>query len=278
MPRSINISGHLLSLEQPLVMGILNVTPDSFYEGSRVDQLEQILAAGRNMMNEGAAILDLGGYSSRPGADDISLEEEIRRVIEPIRQLKSTIPDAVISIDTFRHKVAEAAVEAGASIVNDISGGHLDPGMYDFIASNRTPYVAMHMIGTPQNMTSQNLYDDLHMDIVNYFADIIDKLSSLGTPDVIIDPGFGFAKNPDQSFRLLDRLELFRILERPMLVGLSRKSMIYKTLGTNPEDALNGTTALNALALYKGADILRVHDVKPAAEAAQLIAKMREKN
>jgi dihydropteroate synthase len=226
------------------------------------------------MLGEGATFLDVGGYSSRPGAEDIAEEIEIKRVVETISAIISEYPNAILSVDTFRHKVAESALMAGAALVNDISAGRLDVNMIDFVVANEVPYIAMHMRGNPKNMTSKNYYDDLLKDIVKYFSKLIEELTLRGHVDLIIDPGFGFAKDIDQNFELLNKLDYFRILNKPLLVGLSRKSMISKTLQIEPKDALNGTTVINTLALSKGADILRVHDVKAAVEAVILTGKM----
>ena len=273
MLSSINIGGRLINLSEPRVMGILNVTPDSFYKGSRRNHEQEILNSARQMLEEGATFLDVGGYSSRPGADHIPEIEEIKRIKTPIELLKSEFPEAILSIDTFRTGVAEVAVKSGASMVNDISGGHLDNKMYDFIADSKVPYIAMHMKGTPQTMKELSNYQDMLKEITYYFSEILEKLTGKGVSDVILDPGFGFAKNIQQNFELLRSLDYLRILEHPLLAGLSRKSMIYKTLKNSPGEALNGTTVLNTLALQKGVSILRVHDVKPAVEAITLLKK-----
>lgn len=269
--KTINVKGSLIDLSKPKVMGIINVTPDSFYKGSRENRSKDILKKAELMIAEGATFLDIGGYSSRPGAEDISIEEEILRIEKPIKEINSEFPNVIISIDTFRSEVAAAAVSSGASIVNDISGGDLDDKMFDTIAKLKIPYIAMHMKGTPQNMLEKTDYEDLLSEVTMSFVSKIDKLKSLGLHDIIIDPGFGFAKNKAQNFELLNRLDYLKHLGRPTLVGLSRKSMIYKSLNTSPDRALNGTTVLNTVALLKGASILRVHDVKAAAEAIELI-------
>ncbi len=267
---SLNIKGQLFSLDEPIVMGILNVTPDSFYEGSRVNSIEKILSKAEKMLQEGARILDVGGYSSRPGADHISEEEELRRIIEPIIQIKKEFPESILSIDTFRRKIAEVALDKGADIVNDISGGSLDESMFDLIIERNIPYIMMHMKGDPQTMKSLNQYDYLLKEVTSYFAEKIWKLETNGVNDIIIDPGFGFAKNREQNFHLLNHLDYLKHMEKPILAGLSRKSMIFKSLDISQDEALNGTTVLNVLALQKGASILRVHDVKPALEAIKL--------
>jgi|TARA_B110000027_G_scaffold38590_1_gene42650 dihydropteroate synthase len=272
--KSINVSGRLLSFDQPRVMGVINVTKDSFYAKSRVVNEDDILNRAGEMLKEGADILDVGGYSSRPGAVEVPLKEEIGLTSHAIELIKSHFPDALISIDTFRSEVAAVALRAGATIVNDISAGTLDPKMIDFITANQVPYIAMHMRGNPENMQKLAKYTDIIPDILFYFSQLIDRLRDKGHTDLIIDPGFGFAKTTEQNFEILAHLELFKNLESIILVGLSRKSMIYKTLETDPSEALNGTTVLNTLALSKGADILRVHDVRPAVEAIKLTKKI----
>jgi dihydropteroate synthase len=275
MLKNLNINGKLLSLDRPRVMGILNITPDSFYAGSRVNILDEIIQEADGMLRDGADILDVGGYSSRPGAEHISEKSERQRIIEPIKELRVSFPDAVISVDTFRMKVASAALEAGANIVNDISAGHLDQEMAEFIGKNSVPYIAMHMKGNPQNMKELANYDNLLTEVNYYFSEVVSRFRKYGANDIIIDPGFGFAKNITQNFELLNKLDLLKIHELPILAGLSRKSMIYKTLSINPEQALNGTTVLNTLALLKGANILRVHDVKEAVETITLFTKTK---
>ncbi len=275
---SINVNGQLISLRRPLVMGILNITPDSFYEGSRVIQIDRIVEKAGEMIDDGVDVIDVGGYSSRPGADHIPLDEEIKRIKEPIRHLRKSFPDLPISIDTFRVKVAEEAINIGANIINDISGGHLDKNMYDFVGDVNVPYIGMHMKGSPQTMKELNKYEDLMKDLIFYFSAIVNELTSRGVTDIILDPGFGFAKNAAQNFEVLNKLEQLQILEKPILVGLSRKSMIYKTLKVDPDSSLNGTTALNALALYKGASVLRVHDVKEAVEVVNLVEEIKLTN
>lgn len=271
---TINCGGELIDLSSPKVMGIINVTPDSFFSGSRKNQLNEIVSTAEKMLQEGADFLDIGGYSSRPGAEDISIEEELERVIDPILAINEKFPDAIISIDTFRSEVARKAVEAGAEIINDISAGYLDNEMLETVADLNVTYIAMHMRGTPQNMKEQINYDDLLKEVMFYFSEVVDKCNHLGIKDVVIDPGFGFAKNADQSFHLLNHLEYLKRLDKPILVGVSRKSMIYRTLDMTAEQALNGTTALNTLALFKGASILRVHDIKEAKEVVNLINEL----
>ncbi len=251
-------------------MGVLNVTPDSFYDGGKHTTGQAILQQVEQMLAEGATIIDIGGYSSRPGAEDISTEEEKKRVVESIKLVSKTFPEAYISVDTFRASVAQEAVAAGACIINDISGGTLDERMFDTVAALQVPYVLMHMQGTPQTMVQQTAYENLLLDILDYFQRKVAKLRSLGIADIIIDPGFGFAKKASQSYELLRHLDIFKVLNLPVLVGLSRKSMIYRNLDVTPQEALNGTTVLNTIALMNGAHILRVHDVKEAIESIKL--------
>jgi len=251
-------------------MGILNITPDSFYDGGKYKNPEAILIQTDKMLNEGATFVDVGAYSSRPDAKDIGEDEELDRILPVVQLILKEFPNTLISIDTFRSRVAKACLELGAAMINDISGGHLDKDMLPTIAEFQVPYVAMHMKGTPQNMKAKTQYDDLLMDILHYFSEVVENARAKKINDLIIDPGFGFAKTSAQSFELLQRLDLFATLGKPMLVGVSRKSMIYKTLGIQAEEALNGTTALNMTALNSGANILRVHDVKEAMECVQL--------
>lgn len=255
-------------------MGILNITPDSFFEGSRFTTEKEILTQTEKMLSEGAEVIDVGGYSSRPGAVDISVDEETSRVVTAVKAIIKRFPATIISVDTFRAEVAQKAVQEGASIINDISAGELDKNMFETVARLNVPYIIMHMRGTPQTMKSLTEYDNLIREIMDYFMDKISRLTKLGVKDIVIDPGFGFAKTIDQNFELLNNLDYFKILNKPILAGLSRKSMIWKTLGTSADDALNGTTALNMTALLKGAGILRVHDVKQAVEVVKLYAKL----
>lgn len=256
-------------------MGILNVTPDSFYDGGRYTQEHSFLRQAEKMIAEGADFIDVGGYSTRPGATEISVKEELARVIPVINSIKKEFPSASISIDTFRASVAKAAVEEGAEMINDISAGELDTSMIDTVAGLQVPYVAMHMRGTPQTMSQLTIYENLLMEMLEYFHRKVYQLKTAGIKDIIIDPGFGFAKTVDQNFELLTHLERLHILEKPLLVGLSRKSMIWRTLKITSEASLNGTTALNTLALLKGASILRVHDVKEAKEVIHLMSMFR---
>jgi dihydropteroate synthase len=271
-PRYINAGGKLLDLDTPKVMGILNITPDSFYRGSRYGTDEQILGAAEKMLREGADILDVGGYSSRPGAEHIPEDEEGRRVLKAIKLINRNFPEAIISVDTFRADIArEAVVECGARIINDISGGDADEKMFDSVASLSVPYILMHMQGVPGTMQDNPMYEDVVSDILKWFGERIFRLRSAGLKDIIIDPGFGFGKTTDHNFEILRRLGDFSIAGLPLLVGVSRKGMIWKTLDISADQALNGTSALNAIAIYSGADILRVHDVKEAVQVVKLI-------
>ena len=271
---TINCKGKLIDLSTPKVMGVLNLTPDSFYDGGKFRSSSDILRQTEKMLTEGATFIDVGGYSSRPGADDVSLEEETRRVISVIELLVKTFPQILISIDTFRSVVARKSVDAGACIINDISAGHRDKKMLDTVAELSVPYIMMHSRGTPKTMQKQTTYQNLIKDILFYFSERIEKARQLGIVDLIIDPGFGFAKTIEQNFELLSKLELLKIVDLPTLIGMSRKSMIYKTLDTTSENALNGTSVLNTIALTKGAQILRVHDVKEAIECIKLTSRL----
>lgn len=274
MKKTLNINGRLFDLSTPKIMGILNATPDSFYDKSRVSNNKKTLEATINkMVADGVDILDIGGYSTRPGADDISPTEEIRRVLPVIKLAKSLHPNVLISVDTFRSQVAEAAVSEGASIVNDISGGTLDKKMPLAVANLKVPYILMHNRGTPKGMQAQAIYQNVVTDVLTELQQRVLLFEEKGVKDIIIDLGFGFAKTVDHNFALLNSLEFFQSLNRPILVGISRKSMIYKTSGNLPQDALNGTTALHMLALLKGANLLRVHDVKEAKETVTLFEK-----
>jgi dihydropteroate synthase len=270
---TLNFKGRILTLERPLVMGILNVTPDSFFEGSRV-QGNGLLATAERMLEEGADILDIGGMSSRPGAELITEEEELGRILPAIEALHSHFPQAILSVDTIRASVARQAVEAGASMVNDISAGRLDEAMYETVAALRVPYVLMHMQGTPRNMQQNPHYEDVVIEILDFFIREMGKLRELGIHDIILDPGFGFGKTLAHNYELLKGMQVFQILEAPVLAGLSRKSMITRLLGVNPSEALNGTTALHMAALQNGAKILRVHDVKEAVEVVKIFQQL----
>ncbi len=260
----------MISLEEPQVMGIINVTPDSFYNGGANLEVQKAVQTATAMLHAGARFLDVGGYSSRPGADDITSQAETQRVIPVIEAILKAHPEALISVDTFRSEVAREAIRAGAAMVNDISGGHLDTQMLPTIAELQVPYIMMHMRGTPQTMKSLTEYNNLILEIKEYFATQLHSARALGINDVIIDPGFGFAKTVEQNYQLLDRIQELNDLNCAILVGVSRKSMIYRTLDTTAQNALNGTTALNAWALDRGANILRVHDVAEAVECIKL--------
>ena len=268
---TLNCKGRLLVVDKPLVMGIINVTPDSFYSGSRHSAIDSVLRTAEQMLTDGADILDLGGQSTRPGSSKLSNDEELSRVLPCIEKLYSQFPEAFISIDTYYANVAKLSVEAGASIVNDVSAGSLDDNMIPTVASLKVPYVLMHMQGTPQSMQEQPHYNDVTADVLDFMIKKIDALSKLGIHDIIIDPGFGFGKTIQHNFQLLRHLQAFRMLNRPILLGISRKSTVYKTLGITAEEALNGSTVLHTIGLLNGASILRVHDVKEARQAVQLI-------
>ena len=274
---TLNLSGRLVSLEKPLVMGIVNVTPDSFFAGSRIDGAKALRERLDTLVREGAALADLGAYSSRPGADEVSPEEERRRLRPALQILRDEYPDLPVSVDTFRSDVARMAVEEyGASMINDISGGGLDPAMYRTMAELQVPYILMHMKGDPQTMQQQASYSDVTLEVIDYFAQRVGQLLELGVHDIILDPGFGFSKTTAQNYELLAQLgSLVDAFTQPLLVGVSRKSMIYRPLGISPEEALSGTTFVHALALERGAKILRVHDVRPAVEAVQLYEELR---
>ena len=270
---TLNVRGRLLDLSSPKVMGIVNITPDSFYDGGETLTIDKALEQTGKMLEEGATFIDIGAYSSRPNAQHISSEEEIERLIPALTAIVKEYPEAIISIDTFRAAVAKAAVESGAHIINDISGGEMDEDMFRTAADLQVPYILMHMKGTPQTMVSESQYSDIFDEVYQYFVTRIHTLKQLGVIDIILDPGFGFAKTADQSFELLGKMDQFKLLELPVLAGMSRKSMISKTLNTTAELALNGTTVANTIALLKGAKILRVHDVKEAMEAITIVEK-----
>lgn len=272
---TLNCNGRLVDLKTPKVMGIVNATPDSFYDGGSLKNEKALLLKVEQMISEGTTFLDVGGYSSRPGASDIPESEELKRVLPTLQTILRHFPEALISIDTFRSAVAEKVIEAGAVMVNDISAGHLDKHMMALVSKKQVPYILMHMRGTPQTMVNHTEYGNVTMDVLRYFSEKLNEARSHGINDLIVDPGFGFAKTASQSFELLAHLELFKSLEVPVLVGLSRKSMIYKTLKSSPEAALNGTTALHSIALLKGANILRVHDVKEALECITLMENFK---
>ncbi|MBU2927405.1 dihydropteroate synthase [Winogradskyella psychrotolerans] len=272
---NINCKGHLINLSTPKVMGILNVTPDSFYDGGQYKNASEILTKVETMLTDGATFIDIGGYSSRPNAENVSETEELNRVIPIIKLILKHFPHALISIDTFRSEVAKQSVEAGAALVNDISAGKLDENMLSTVGTLAVPYIMMHMKGNPKTMQQQTQYDDLTKEVIAYFAEHIAAAHHEKINDIIVDPGFGFAKTVEQNFELLNQLELLQLTDKPILAGVSRKSMIYKTLNLTSEDALNGTTALHMVALQKGAKILRVHDVKEAIECVTLYNQLK---
>ena len=274
---TINCKGHLIDLSSPKVMGILNSTPDSFYDGGKHNSEKAIIKHVEQMLLEGATFIDIGAYSSKPGADFVSEDEELARILPIITRVLKEFPEALLSIDTFRSRVAKECIQMGAALINDISAGKLDDTMLNTVADLHAPYIMMHMRGTPQTMQKQTVYNNLVKDILFYFSERIAAARQLGIVDMIIDPGFGFAKTLEQNFELLNQLELFNMLELPLLVGVSRKSMIYKTLQNSASQALNGTTALNTIALQKGANILRVHDVKEAIETIKLVQSLNPK-
>jgi dihydropteroate synthase len=271
---TINCKGELIDLSTPKVMGILNVTPNSFFDGGKYKNESELLSRAEKMLNDGATFIDIGAYSSKPNAEFVSEEEEISRIIPMVDLILKKFPETLLSIDTFRSEVAKVCVENGAAIINDISAGNLDDKMLETIAKYNVPYIMMHMRGNPQTMQTLTNYDDIVKEMLFYFSEKINKARSLGINDLIVDPGFGFAKTIEQNYEVLQNLELFQMLELPLLVGFSRKSMIYKPLYSNPEEALNGTTVLNTIALTKGAKILRVHDVKEAMECVTLFNKI----
>jgi dihydropteroate synthase len=271
---TINCKGNLIDLATPKVMGILNITPNSFYDGGKFQEESVVLNQVEKMLNEGATFIDIGAYSSKPNAEFVSEEEELQRILPVVQQIIKQFPDVIVSIDTFRAEVAKQCVLNGAALINDISAGHLDEKMLPTIAELQVPYIMMHMKGNPQTMQSLAHYDDIVKEMIYYFSERIFEARKLGINDLIVDPGFGFAKTLEQNYEVMQKLDIFKQLELPLLVGISRKSMIYKTLETSAQEALNGTTFLNAIALEKGANILRVHDVKEAVEAVKLFEKL----
>jgi dihydropteroate synthase len=268
--KTLNLGGKLLYLDNPLVMGILNITPDSFYQGSRFNDAEDLAKKLEQMIQEQVDIVDIGGYSSRPGAENISVQEEIDRVIPAIIACRAYAPSIPISIDTYRTEVASQALDAGANMINDISAGSLDPKMFRLVAQRQVPYILMHMRGNPQTMTGKTDYQNIITDIMRYFSQKVSQLQDLGVNDIIVDPGFGFAKTVEQNYELLRNLSYFNELQLPLLVGLSRKSMVYRPLDISADEALNGTTVLHTIALMNGAMILRVHDVQAARQVITL--------
>ena len=277
MTHTLNLRGKLYSLRKPKIMGILNVTPDSFYAESRTPDEEHIAARVQQLMEDGADMIDIGGYSSRSGADDVSPEEEMNRLRRGLRVVRKFYPDVPVSVDTFRADVARMCVEEeGADIINDISGGMMDRQMFRTVARLGVPYILMHMQGTPDTMQQAPHYDNLRREVMLYFAERIDRLCQMGAKDIIVDPGFGFGKTLEHNYELFHHIDDFNLFNLPLLVGISRKSMIYKLLGGTPQTSLNGTTVLNTIALMKGAHILRVHDVKEAVEAKRIVMAMQE--
>lgn len=271
---TINCNGKLIDLDYPKVMGILNCTPDSFFDGGTYKNESEILTQVEKMLSEGATFIDIGAYSSKPNAEFVSVEEEIARIVPIVELLVQQFPNILISIDTFRSKVAEACILKGAAIINDISAGKLDDLMLGVVTKYKVPYIMMHMRGTPQTMTTLTQYEDVVKEVLLYFSERIAAARSLGINDLIVDPGFGFAKTLEQNYEILQKMELFQQLELPILSGVSRKSMVYKVLNTNASESLNGTTTLNTISLLKGVSILRVHDVKEAMECVTLFNAM----
>ena len=274
MIMTINCNGKLISLERPKIMGILNVTPDSFFDGGKYKDEASVLNQVDKMLNEGATFIDVGAYSSRPGAKEVGEDTELKRITPIVSLIINKFPDVILSIDTFRNNVAKACIENGAAIVNDISAGLHDDNMLSTVAKLNVPYIMMHMRGTPKNMQQQTDYKDILKEVLFYFSERLSAAKALGVKDIIIDPGFGFAKNLEQNFELLKQMEVMSIIEHPLLAGISRKSMIYKTLDVTADQALNGTTALHMACLQKGAKILRVHDVKEAVECTKLYEQL----
>lgn len=275
--KQINVNGQLLDLSYPQVMGILNLTPDSIYAGSRKQTEAEIVERTHQILSEGGSIIDAGAYSSRPNAEHISAEEEMARLRYGLGIVFRERPDAIVSVDTFRADVARMCVEEyGVAIINDIAAGSMDENMFPTVAQLGVPYIMMHMQGTPQNMQQAPHYDNVVQEVLYYFSEKVQKLRDLGAKDIILDPGFGFGKTLEHNYELLNKLEEFSIFELPILIGVSRKSMIYRLLGGGPEDALNGTSVINTIALMKGADILRVHDVRAASEAVKIVAAMKK--
>lgn len=272
---TINCKGILVDVASPKVMGVLNITPDSFYDGGKYKSEKDILFQTEKMLNEGATFIDVGAYSSRPGAKHISEEEELQRIIPVIDLLIKSFPEIIISVDTFRSKVATETINTGAAIVNDISGGNMDENMFQTVADLQVPYILMHMLGTPQNMQKNPVYKDVTQEIITFFAKKIVELHQLKLNDIIIDVGFGFGKTIEHNFEILKNLSLFKNLEVPILAGVSRKSMLYKTLDISAKEALNATTSANTIALLNGTNILRVHDVKEAVEAVKIVAQVQ---
>ena len=273
---TINCKGILIDVSSPKVMGILNITPDSFYDGGKYKNEADILFQTEKMLTEGATFIDVGAYSSRPGATHISEKEELKRILPVIELLVKYFPEIIISVDTFRSEIAKKTIENGAAIINDISGGKMDEKMFQTVAKLQVPYILMHMLGTPQNMQQNPVYEDVTKDIIRFFSEQIFKLHQLKMNDIIIDMGFGFGKTLQHNYEILSNLALFKNLDAPILIGISRKSMLYKPLDITANEALNATTAANTIALLNGANILRVHDVKEAVEAIKIVNQLRE--
>ena len=279
LPYTIQVNGHLIDLSIPRVMGILNITPDSFYAGSRKQEESEIRSRIKQILGEGADIIDIGAYSSRPNAVNISAQEEMSRLRKGLSVIRQINPEAMVSVDTFRADVAAMCVEEyGVSMINDISAGDMDVAMFQTVARLNVPYIMMHMQGTPQDMQNNPHYTDLMKEITLYFAPKVQQLHGLGVKDIVLDPGFGFGKTLEHNYQLLNQLDYLHLLQLPILVGVSRKSMVYKLLGGGPEEALNGTTVLHTLAMQKGASMLRVHDVKACVEAVRIVQKMKEQS
>lgn len=276
--QTLNCKGKLIDVTQPKVMGILNLTPDSFFDGGNYSNDTAILKQTERMLEEGASFIDIGSYSSRPNANAVTEEEELKRIISPLEKIIKNFPDTIISVDTFRSKVAKACLDLGAAIINDISAGAMDPEILDVVADYQVPYIMMHMRGTPQNMTQKTTYGNVVIDVKKSLSEKVKNAKDKKINDIIIDPGFGFAKTLEQNYELLNHLELFQFFNLPLLVGISRKSMIHKLLKITPNESLNGTTALNTIALLKGANIIRVHDVKEAVECVHLVTQIKESN
>ena len=275
---TINCAGKLVDLSTPKIMGILNVTPDSFYDGGVHNSDKKILKHVEKMLNDGAVFIDIGAYSSRPNGKNIGENEELNRVVPALELVNNKFPETIISIDTFRSKVAETCLNSGASIINDISAGEMDKKMMKIVGKYKVPYIMMHMKGSPQNMIRKTNYNDMLKEIIKYFSKKINQAVSYKINDMIIDPGFGFAKDLKQNYNLLSNMNLLKILDKPIMVGISRKSMIYQSLKTNAKESLNGTTILNTVSLIKGASILRVHDVKEASECIKLISALNKQD
>lgn len=273
---TLNCKGKLIEFEKPVIMGILNMTPDSFYHGDLDNMLESTMLKVETMIKDGADIIDIGGQSTRPGSERISVKEELDRILPIIKLIKKNFPSQLISVDTYQSKIAQETYLEGVSIVNDISGGTMDLKMIETVAELKMPYVCMHIKGTPETMQSLNIYDDVTAEVLKHLAIKVEQCLKAGIKDVLIDPGFGFAKNIEQNFKILSQLNIFKILGKPLVAGLSRKSSIYKTLGITAAESLNGTTCLNTIALLNGADVLRVHDVKEAAQAIKLVGELKK--